>query len=251
MIFQDEELMLPAEDLGEQNRIIITNSMFVMAIIGWLIIGSSLNTVVFLAIPFKPSSGEWWLSLYGQFLSCSPMILLGGMLILLASALKPKEKVLRNYALSFHRISSLLATLLTLGIPFQFFLGNQIINRQAAEAYSSIKRLQGIASNIQGLNSEADLRTYVSTLPEAPTLRAKFDAGFPAIKERAILNIKSQVNRGIANIKKNKSQAIQVFLREAVRNTAQAILMATAFAALATLNSRTSNPLTRFFQFFL
>lgn len=240
-----------AEDQRNQKKRAISRSLFAMAIVGWLIIGSSLNTLLFSAIPFKTTSPEWYLSLLGQLLSISPMILIGATLITFTAAMHPKEKLLRDWNLSLQRISSLLVLLLILVIPLQFVLGTRILNRQTADAYASINRLKGIAKTIQGLNSEAELRAYVSTLPDAPMLPAKFDAGFPTIKERAIQNIQSQVNTGITTVDNNKSQATQVFLKEAVRNTAQAILMAAAFSALANLSSKASNSLTKFFDFFL
>ena len=67
------------------------------------------------------------------------------------------------------------------------------------------------------------------------------------IKERAIENIKAQINAAQNSIEIQKSQALQVFLKEAIRNTAQAILMAAAFSALANLSSSTNNAVTRFF----
>ena len=67
------------------------------------------------------------------------------------------------------------------------------------------------------------------------------------IKERAIENIKAQINAAQNSIEIQKSQALQVFLKEAIRNTAQAILMAAAFSALANLSIGTNNAVTRFF----
>jgi hypothetical protein len=66
------------------------------------------------------------------------------------------------------------------------------------------------------------------------------------IKERAIQNINAQINATANNAELQKSQALQVFLKEAVRNTAQAILMATAFSILANLSGRASNIVTLF-----
>jgi len=67
------------------------------------------------------------------------------------------------------------------------------------------------------------------------------------IKKRAIENITAQINTAQNNLETQKSQALQVFLKEAIRNTAQAILMAAAFSALANLSSGTNNVVTRFF----
>jgi hypothetical protein len=67
------------------------------------------------------------------------------------------------------------------------------------------------------------------------------------IQQRAIENITAQINTAQNNLETQKSQALQVFLKEAIRNTAQAILMAAAFSALANLSIGTNNAVTRFF----
>jgi hypothetical protein len=43
-----------------------------------------------------------------------------------------------------------------------------------------------IAKGISAVNSEAELRAYVASPPNAPALPAKFDAAFPVIKQGAI-----------------------------------------------------------------
>ena len=99
--------------------------------------------------------------------------------------------------------------------------------------------------------TEAELRAYVASLPNAPSLPAKFDAAFPVIKQRAIENLQAQINAGSENIALQKSESLQVFLKEAIRNTAQAILMATAFSALAALGGpKATNAITKLFTRF-
>jgi len=88
----------------------------------------------------------------------------------------------------------------------------------------------------------------VASLPNPPALPTKFDAPFAVIKQRAIDNIQAQINGAGNNIEIQKSLAIQLFLKEAIRNTAQAILMAAAFSVFANLSSKARNSVTRFFD---
>jgi len=131
-------------------------------------------------------------------------------------------------------------------IPLQFILGTRALNQQAIPAAEAVAKLKDIVKGINNVNSESELRAYVASLPNPPALPSKFDAAFPVIKERAIQNINAQINATVNNTELQKSQQLQVFLKEAVRNTAQAILMATAFSVLANLSGRASNIVTRF-----
>jgi len=73
------------------------------------------------------------------------------------------------------------------------------------------------------------------------------DAPFPVVRQRAIDNVTAQINTAMNNIEIQKSQSLQLFLTEAIRNTAKAILMAAAFSALAQLSVGTKNVVTKFF----
>lgn len=170
------------------------------------------------------------------------------MLIALALLFNPKDNLLQKWQRMVIRLSGLFAILMVLVIPLQFFLGSRALNGQTSRAFEAINNLKAIATRISAVKSEPELRVYVASLPNAPALPAKFDAAFPVIKQRAIENIKAQINAAQNNVEIQKSEALQVFLKEAIRNTAQAILMAAAFSALANLSSSNPNAVTRFFR---
>jgi hypothetical protein len=173
-------------------------------------------------------------------------ILIGSTLIIVAQLLNTKEKTLQNWQLIVSRFAAWLAVLLIIIIPLQFFLGSTALKQQAIPATEAVNKLKDIAKGISNVNSESELRSYMASLPNPPALPSKFDAAFPVVKERAIQNINAQINATVNNADLQKSQALQVFLKEAVRNTAQAILMATAFSILANLSGRATNIVTRF-----
>lgn len=224
-----------------------SKTSFTLAVLGWLIIGSALNTIIFNSFPLNLATPEWYLSLIAALISSGFPFLVGAVLIALALLFNPKENILYKWQLMVVRLSGLFAILMVLVIPLQFFLGSRALNGQTIRAFEAINNLKGIVTKISAINSEPELRVYVASLPNAPALPAKFDAAFPVIQQRAIANIKAQINAAQNNLEIQKSQALQVFLKEAIRNTAQAILMAAALSALANLSSGTNNVVTRFF----
>lgn len=234
-------------DSEQQNHFLFKIS-FALALLGWLIIGSTLNTIIFSAFPLKLALPEWQLSFITALLSSSFALLVGSVLIVLALLINPKDNVLQRWHLTLSRLAGLFAILLVLVIPLQFFVGSRALKGQTVEAFTAINKLKGIVKGISAVKSEPELRAYVASLPNPPALPAKFDADFPVIKQRAIENITAQINAGINNLEIQKTKSVQVFLREAIRNTAQAILMATAFSVLANLSGKASNRVTKFFN---
>jgi hypothetical protein len=196
----------------------------------------------------KLATPEWQLGLISALLSSSVFLLVGSTLITLALALNPNEKTLQDWNVAVCRSAAWLALLLVLIAPLQFFIGSRALNNQSKTTIQGIKKLKSIAKRIGTLNTEDELRTFVASLPNAPILPAKFDAPFPVVKKRSIENIQAQINASTEGINAQKSQGTQLFLKEAIRNTAQAILMAAAFSALAGLGSRSTNIVTRFFE---
>jgi hypothetical protein len=243
-----EELHLVHESESEGRSRLKAKTALVISIIGWLLIGFSLNAIIFNSFPIKLATSEWQLNLIAALISSSPSLLMGATLIALALMFNPEAQILKDWNLIVARAASWLAVVLVLVIPLQFYQGSRALKNQTNSAYEAINKLRSISKGISGLNSEAELRLFVASLPSAPRLPAKFDAAFPVIKQRAIENIQAQINAATENLELQKTQAIQVFLKEAIRNTAQLILMATALSALAGLHSRSTNAITRFFQ---
>jgi hypothetical protein len=247
---QAEDLELVSEAGSEGRNRLKVKATFAIATIGWLIIGFSLNTIIFGSIPVKLATPEWQLNLIAALLSSSAFLLIGATLVALALALNPREKTLQAWNRMVCRLASWLVILLVLIIPFQFFIGSRVLKNQSNATLEGISKLKTISKEINTLKTEDELRAYVATLPNAPRLPAKFDSAFPVIKQRAIENIQAQINTIQENFNIQKSEITQTFLKEAIRNTAQAILMATAFSAIAGLSSRSSNPVTKFFEMF-
>jgi hypothetical protein len=243
-----EEIELLSESDSDRRKRLWLKTSFAVAIVGWLIIGSTLNTIIFNSFPLKLATPEWQLSLIAALLSSGFAFLVGAVLIALALLFNPKEQVLQKWQHMVSRLSGFFVILLVLMIPLQFFLGSRSLNSQTINTFEAINNLKGVAKGISAVNSEPELRAYVASLPNPPALPAKFDAAFPVIKQRAIENISAQINAATYNIDIQKSLALQVFLKEGIRNTVQAVLMAAAFSVMANLSGKTGNAVTRFFD---
>jgi len=242
-----EEIHSIHESSSEGRSRLKAKTAVTIAIIGWLLIAFNLNAIIFSSFPLKLATPEWQLNLIASLITASPSLLIGATLVALALVFDHSAQILKDWNLTVARAASWFAIVLVLIIPLQFYLGSRALKNRANSSTEAINKLKTIVKGISAVNSEADLRAYVASLPNAPALPAKFDAAFPVIKQRAIDNIKAQINAGSENTALQKSEALQVFLKEAIRNTSLAILMAAAFSALAALNSRATNAITKLF----
>lgn len=243
-----EEIGFINESDAERSSRFKANTAMAIALIGWLLIGFNLNSVVFSSFPLKLAQPEWQLDFIAKLLSTSTSLLFSATLIVLSQVFNPKEKILKDWNRTVTRLASLFAVVLVLSIPLQFYLGSRVLNNKTISSFEAINKLKSIFKQTSAVNSEADFRLYLGSLPNPPILPAKFDAAFPVIKQRALESMQSQINTAIETTKTQKSQAIQTFLKEAIRNTAQSILMAAAFSALAGLNPKSGNVVTKLFD---
>ena len=237
-----EEMESMAESSLQQSRRTRSQYSLALGLVGWLIIGSALNAMIFASFPLKLATAEWQLNLIGTLLSQSFNLLIGASLVVLARLLNSKDKTLRGWQRMVSRLASWLVVIHILAIPTQYYLGARVLKNQAISAAEGIDTLKNFSKGISATNSEPEFRTYVASVSNAPVLPAKFDAAFPVIKQRAIQNITAQINAATTKFETQKAEGIQAFLKEAIRNTAQAILMAAAFSALANLSGTSANP---------
>jgi hypothetical protein len=219
-----------------------------IALIGWLLIGFNINSILFNSFPLKLTQPEWQLDFIAQLLSTCTSFLFAATLITLSQVFNPKEQILKDWNRTLTRLASLFAVVLVLSIPLQFYLGSRVLSNRTISAFESINKIKSIVKQVSSINSEADFRLYVGSLPNPQQLPAKFNVPFSVVKQRALENLQGQVNTATENMQTQKSQALQTFLKEAVRNTAQCILMAAAFSVLAGLNPKSANIVTRLFD---
>ncbi|MEI6616640.1 MAG: hypothetical protein WCL59_08695, partial [Cyanobium sp. ELA507] len=78
-------------DSAGRNRLKAKTALTI-ATIGWLMIGFSLNTIIFNSFPLRLATPEWQLNLIASLLSSSTFLLIGATLITLALVFNPEER---------------------------------------------------------------------------------------------------------------------------------------------------------------
>jgi hypothetical protein len=219
-----------------------------IAVVGLLIIASALITVIFVVLPLRLGQPDWQLTFIGWLLSVSINLLIGIAMICVASLADQQSRTVEAWYQAASRFASVLAGVMLLTVPWQIYAGIGALSAQNAQARAALKDLETIQLRIRQTDSEAALRGYVGSLPNPPQLPARFDAPFAVIRQRAVENLQVQINTGITLQKQQQSERLQLFLKEALRNTIQAILMAAGFARIAQVEPGKSNPVTRMFD---
>jgi hypothetical protein len=126
-----EKLNSTAESDSAQIRRVRSKSSFALALLGWLIIGSALNSVIFASLPLKVAAVDWQLNLIGSLLSASFNFLIGATLIIITQLFNTKERILQNWQILVSRLAALFTILLLLFIPLQFALGSRALRQQS------------------------------------------------------------------------------------------------------------------------
>lgn len=243
-LIEEFERMAKSDTVRRRN--IRTKLSYTLGILGWLIIGYALNNIIFTSLPLGLASLEWQLNFFSSFISSSFNILTGSTLIIVAQLFNTKQRSLLKWQAFVSNLAAWLAIVLLLIIPLQIFLGLRALNEQKLPTVNAINNLRGTISRINTISTEPELRAYLASIPNPPTLAYKPDAAFPASKQQAIDYIKADINVKTNAADSKNSQAVQTFMKEAVKNASQAILMATAFSVLANLSNSANNFVTRF-----
>jgi hypothetical protein len=199
---------------------------------GWVLIGFSLNFLLFSSFPIRLAFPDWQLNLITGLLTTAPNILIGTLLVCIARLFDVQDGRLAKGTGFLRSTSSWLAILLALLIPIQIYLGVKLLRIQDGEGIATLRTWRKQFAIIQNINSESELRSFLASLPDTPRLPEKFDAPFPVVKQRGLDNFTARINALETRLQSEKSQRWSGFLPQALRNTIQALLMAIAFAAI-------------------
>lgn len=203
------------------------------ALIGWILIGTTLSGVVFTSLPVRIIRPEWQLQVISAILAGTTSLLLGSLLVCGAYLLNPRNAKLQQRSDFLKRVSGWFAILLLLIIPFQFYAGHRASGAVQAEENESIQLVKRIIRGVTASNDEAELRSFLASLPSPPPVPARFDAPFPEIKQRLLTNFNSRLNAANYQAGVLRTQRLEKFVAEASRNSVQAFLMAIAFTGIA------------------
>ena len=216
----------------------------ISALLGWLILASSAITVVFGALPLRVLSASWYLTNSANLLNVGLLALIGALLVSISQLLEPADKAITRAAGRLRAIATTLVVLYLLLLPLQIVLGQRVVKGSDREILASVDRLTGLVKGIEATQSEEALRAYLSSLPDPPTLPARFDAPFEVVKTRALTNLKARIYAE-SNLyaRRNSRNTLQFFI-ECIRNGLQCLVLAIGFAAIVRLTAAKGvNPL--------
>lgn len=204
----------------------------------FLIAISSLNTFLFSLFPFNASRSTWLLAMSTSALSAATPLLISFLLIACAAGFDPNNRPITSRLKFICRASWWISLLIIILIPIQIVSGIRALQAQTQLILGEVVELKNIIKGIKATGNEAELRTFMASLPNPPKLPAKFDAPFPVIKANAIINLEATVNRALNDAETQRRNNSQNLIREYVRNAIQSLLLAAAFSMVAGLFSQ-------------
>jgi hypothetical protein len=214
------------------------------ALVGWVLIGSMLSNLLFASLPVRLVDPEWQLRLIGAILASCSFLLIGTLLVCGAQMLNTRNQKLLQRAQFLRLASGWFAVLLLVIIPFQFYAGHRASGVVQASENQGIQLVKRIIKGVKASNNEAELRSFLASLPSPPPVPAKLGAPFPVIKQSLLTNFEGRLNALNYQAGLLRSQRLEKFIADATRNSVQALLMAIAFTGIAA----DSGPLYGLFQ---
>jgi hypothetical protein len=220
-------------NLGERQESAWKDGSLYLALGGWTVILSAVTSFLFAILPLKLGQPGWQLNAMSTLFGASANILIGSLLILTARLFNPQDAQLKKNAALIRKLAGLIAVLMLVLIPFSLYAGSRAIRANETEGKIAIKQWKKQLAAVEKLSSEADIRRYAASLPDAPQLPAVFEVPFPIIKKRMMNNITGQINTVQNQVEENFRGQWLGFLKDFSRNSIQALLMAMAFSALS------------------
>ncbi len=225
--------MEPKKSMGSAITRPSTTASRWFPLVGWVFIGSSLSGLLFTSLPVRLLDPAWQLRLMSAILANTTFLLLGTLLVCSGMYLDEKNQKLQQQAGFLRKAAGWFSVLLVIIIPFQFYAGFRANRAVQATENQSIQLIKKIIRGATAANNEAELRSFLATLPSPPPLPARFDAPFPEIKNRLITNFDSQLNAANFQAGELRRKRLEQFIGEAVRNSVLAVLMAIGFSGIA------------------
>jgi hypothetical protein len=204
-----------------------------IAVAGVAMMAASLNSLIFAILPLQLISPDWLLRFISALLASSLQLLVGIVVLLIARVFNSRDLKLAKRVNWFEKAARWWGILLLLTIPLQIYAGTTTIEKQEAFQTKSIAQMRRIIQTFKSANDESELRSYVASLPNPPTLPPRFDAPFPAIKDRVLTNLNAKLNLALNEQNQINPKRWQSFIADALRNGIQAALLGVAFLSIS------------------
>ena len=197
-----------------------------------ILVASSIVSFLFSIFPLKLVDPAWQLKAIAGILTSSPIILISGLFLLVASSMDRQNRSLNEYMSNYIKFTSFWSIILLLSIPLQVFAGYKALNQQVEPIANIVTDLKKYSSGIRATTNELELRQYLASIPNGPRLPDRLQEPYDTIKQKALTNLQAKINRASTDIDAQKRSSVQTFAVEALRNSIQSILMFLAFSKI-------------------
>jgi hypothetical protein len=198
--------------------------------VGVVLLGSFLTGLINAAPP-RLADPAWQLNLIGLLLGSGGMALIGSLLICLARVFDQSDRQIQNRAQLVRKLATWVALGWLLLIPLQLFLGVRLINSQGSSELEQIQGIERVAKAVRDANSEFELRKAMALVPNQPPL-PPLTVPLPVAKANLLAQFQKTINTAKNNQDLGSSNRLQIWLKEAFRNSIQSLLLALGFLAL-------------------
>lgn len=198
--------------------------------VGVVLLGSFLVGIINAAPP-RLLDPAWQLNLIGLLLGSGAIALIGALLICLARLFNLSNSQLQKRVQLVRKLAVWVALGWLLLIPLQLFVGVRLINTKSSEEIQQIQSLERIAKAVRDSNSEFELRQALAQVPNQPPL-PPLTVPLPVAKANLLAQFQKTVNTAKNNQEQGSSTRLQIWLKEAFRNSLQSLLLSLGFIAI-------------------
>lgn len=198
--------------------------------VGLALLGSFLTGLIN-ALPPRLLDPAWQLNLIGLLLSSGGIALIGALLICLARVFDQNDRQIQKRAQLVRNLATWVALGWLLLIPLQLFLGVRLINSQGSSELGQIEAIERVAKAVRDANSEFELRKAMAQVPNQPPL-PPLTVPLPVAKANLLAQFQKTINTAKNNQDLGSSNRLQIWLKEAFRNSLQSLMLTMGFLAI-------------------
>jgi cytochrome b561 len=182
-------------------------------------------------IPPRFSDPSWQLNLLTLLISNGGVALLGTLLVCLARLFNLNDPQIQTRTLLVRKLATWVALGWLLLIPLQLFLGVRIVNDQAGREIEQIQLSKRVSAEVKKATTEDQVRKAVSQLPNTTPL-PRFTVPLAEAKANLLEQIDRNTNVLTTRHLQISSNRWQTFIKEAIRNCLQCVLLWLGFFAI-------------------
>jgi hypothetical protein len=204
-------------------------------ITGLVLLATFANVLLFAAFPFQPLSPDWQLRMAGFLIPNGITALLGVVLVAISEeGLPSRNSPLPGRAQLIRRLAGWAAIGYLILIPAQVSAGLRQLGTIAETEKQPGIMWGKFRARINATGSEAELRALLNQIPEIPPIPDKPIGPLSQLKQDLISDVDARFAARATQLEKARSERLQNFLVEAIRNTIQCLLLAAGFSAVST-----------------